>query len=224
MSKTRKSSTIGIEQFTIFPFNEERFEYGEPIPLTTLKAIDATFNITTHDEYNDNQLFEVINVFSDVEITCEFTALTPREQGMILGWRRKGAIQLTSNNDIAGAFAIAYKRTKKDGSIKYVKFLNCTARLEGTSGKTSGDSIEVQTDTIIFKAKPMDTNFPLEEYRGAIKLEVDTSDEEYINEGDTWFKAALPLSDDDTDKTPSENIKGESYFIIDEEMKSKNRK
>lgn len=192
MEIQKKSSTIGIEQFTIFPYDETTMTYGNPIPLITLKSINVTINVATHDEYNDNGLFEAITRFSNAEISCEFTELTPREQGLILGWQSEGAVQILTNNNVAGTFAIAYRRTKADGNSKYVKFLSCTARLEGTEGKTESDSIEVQPDTIIFKAKPLPSYYPIEKYRGATKMEVDTADTEYKGEGDTWFTSALP--------------------------------
>lgn len=213
-NREQKSSTIGIEQFTIFPFDTQKLEYGEPIPLTTLKSISVSMNVATYDEYNDNSLFEVISKFSNAEISCEFTALTPREQSLILGGKGEGAVQFLSNNDVAKPFAVAYKRTKADGNAKFVKFLYCSARLEGVDGKTASDSIEVQPDKIIFKAKPLEENFPIEKYRGVVKMEVDSSDLDYNGEGDTWFDTALL-----TAKT--EDINKQTVTVTNEDKKGK---
>lgn len=193
--KVHKSATIGIENFVVFPFDNKTMKYGEPMPISTIKSIDVSINVATHDEYNDNQLFESTSLFSNAEISCEFTDLTPAEQAILLGWKSDGAIKMLSNSDVAPTFAIAYKRTKQDGNSKLVKFLSCTARLEGESGKTASDSIETQPEKLIFKAKPLRADFPIEKYRKLYQLKLDTSDENYTNEADDWFLSAIPLKD-----------------------------
>jgi phi13 family phage major tail protein len=192
MEREVKSSTIGIQDFTLFLYDEITETYGEPIPLTTVESISTKRSIAKIDVYNDNQLFETISRVSNVEINTEFTSLTSREHALLLGWDNDGALKLESNNDISRVFCIAYKRTKANGSIKYVKFLSCVGTVEGEDGETEGENVKSQSYKLMFKAKPLRNDFYIERLQSKIKLEVEDSDFEYDGEGDEWFTSAIP--------------------------------
>lgn len=192
MSKqSKKSSKIGLSNAHIAIYHPESFKFSKPFAVKTLKEMKVSVNMAEKNEYNDNELFEVLDSFDNFEVELTFTDLTPSEQALLLGWAKIGAVKLSGANDDPPWIALMGERFKKNGSKRYFKYFKGKAKLSNEDAKSKGDSVEVQPDTlkIVFGALPDD--YPVKDYRSVAKATVDESDPDYANEGEKWYTEVI---------------------------------
>ena len=191
--KKLKSSKIGLKNVHIAEFFPETNKFGKPIRFKTIKEMVISVNVAENEEYNDDELFEILDSFENFEVEATFTDLTPAEQAFLFGWRKKGALKFSGSKDNPPWIAFMGERSKQDKTKRFFKYFKGKSRLESESAKSKGGgSVEAQSDKIIIKCGPLPDDFPVAEYQSEAKVIVDEADPEYADEGKTWYDEVVP--------------------------------
>lgn len=196
----KKSSKIGLSNVHVAIYDPVTYKYSKPIAIKTIKEMKVSLNMAESKEYNDNELFEVLDSFDNFEIELTFTDLTPEEQAMLLGWKSDGAIKLSGANDDPPWIALMGERIKKDGTKRYFKYFKGKSRLDSEEASTKGDSVSAQPDVLKITFGALPDDYPVETYKSVARAIVDESDSQYKDEGKTWYDEVIVGQTEDTEE------------------------
>lgn len=146
---------IGLRDLFAMPIESETAEattYGEAFRVAKAITLGLTPNVSEAQLYADDGLDESVSSLMGYDLSLNVNNLLPDVESKLLGKKldAKGGI-VTTGDDIAPAFALAWRAQQSDGKFEYRVIYKVKFAPSDENYQTKGDSVEFQTPTITGK-------------------------------------------------------------------------
>ena len=147
---------FGLSNWTVFKRVDDVNNapaWGSPVHIPGVTQCTRTAQVNSTDFYADNILYFRSNSDTGDEITVN-AALIPNEvKAWMLGWKvdANGALVRVTDGTPA-EFAMAYQ-VEGDKTPRAKVVYSCIASIPNESAETKGESITVQTEELVIRAK-----------------------------------------------------------------------
>ncbi|QKS71904.1 phage tail protein [Paenalkalicoccus suaedae] len=144
---------IGLDMFhyAILTSDESSgTEYEETVHIPNI--VEAGFNPNSSNEvfFADNGPADSYSQIGAPEVTLNVGDLPPKDYATLMGASYKNGQIKYSVNASAPDVAIGYRRQKTNGEYRFIWFYKGKFSLPEESGQTKQDSVEFQTQEIVF--------------------------------------------------------------------------
>lgn len=191
------NTIVGVDKFH---FSELLYDYPDLLKYGDMYDFPGTIEISATPEnvnetlYADNAAVIVYTATSAFDVTVERTNLPEEVLAQLLGNAQEGAIRHVNSAAKPPYVGIAWRQLYSDGTYGYVKLFKGKFQEPDNVGRTREDGIDFQTRTIegrfaetrYVHTTDEDKQFPL------MMMGVIENDENYDDEGDTWFDEIFP--------------------------------
>lgn len=191
------NTIVGVDKFhfsVLLNDYPDLLQYGDIYDYPGTIEISATPENVSETLYADNSAVIVYTATSAFDVSLERTNLSDEILAILLGSEVEGAVRHVNSVAKPPYVGIAWRQTYSDGSYGYIKLLKGKFQEPESVSRTREDGVDFQTRTI--EGKFTETRFEYEPVGGnkfpLMMMSVMENDEQYDNEGDTWFDEIFP--------------------------------
>ncbi|OOM75500.1 major tail protein [Clostridium sp. BL-8] len=142
---------------------------GKEATYDTVKKYErsVTAKITpkseSETEYSDDNVEEVVNQFSQIDVEIELNMISTQTRAFLQGSKVVNGILIESKDDVAPYVAMIFKAKKSNGKYRYVCLYKGKFELSEDNYETEADKIKTQTASLkaTFMAREFDGNYRL---------------------------------------------------------------
>lgn len=129
--------------------------YGDPVPIPGAVNLSLTKSGETYEFYGDDGVYYEVGDNSRMDGDLELALIPESFRTGPLGEEKddKGVLVESAISNY-GHFALLFEFTTDDKAIRHVMY-NCTASQNTIAGATRGEKIEIQTETLNLRVRPL---------------------------------------------------------------------
>lgn len=174
----------------------EELTYGEMVKFPNTIEISVTVNSETNTLYADNKPAIIYSNIGNVEVSIDKTTIPNSTLGELLGSPMDGGVRHITSTGDSPYVGIAWRQVFSDGKYAYLKLFKGKFSEPDRAARTKEESVDFQTQQIT--AQFAATNHEIEGKDGdkfpLLMAVAEEEDENYADEGKTWFNAMFPVS------------------------------
>lgn len=187
---------VGLDSFhyaKLLLDTKDTIAYGEVVAVPDTIEINVNTNSSAETLFADNKPAIAYTAIGVVEVSMTKATLPNEFLSEILGNKKVGGVRHTTTAQSAPYVGIMWRQRYSDGNYAYVKLYKGMFTEPENNAKTSEEGVEFQTRQIT--ANFISTAFEATADDGQpfnyLMATCDETDDDYTNEGDTWFDSMI---------------------------------
>lgn len=180
--KAANKVTFGLKKcyYATITFGVSGYSFGTPVALPGAVSLSISRTGDSYSFYADDGVYFELGDNAGYDGTLELAQIPDSFRTAAFGETKdaKGVLMEESAAEL-GHFALLFEFTGDQNAVRHILY-NCTATQNDVAGDTKGESVEVKTETINLKARPLPDG-------GRVKAKTGQTTDEDTYDG--WYSA-----------------------------------